>query len=162
MGARTFDSGGSPDQKDLFIEIGAMQALPDTTYGPLTDGVCVAPLCVEVGPLTDDVCLAPLCEEDTVGHDHTPSPAVVKMVADSFLCAGVGADPDDVLDLTDPDDILDPCVGKTDGVHAHFVVGPGYEALYEAALGADVHDYIVPGNPDPTLSLAVRGKSLSY
>ena len=131
--------GASLFQKDLFVEIGALEALPGTTYGPLTYGVCEALL----------------CEEDSNGHNHRPDPAVLKMVADALWCGG-----------SDPCIRGFPPNTNLNGISVHFDVGPGYKAFYESMDGVaemDIRKYIVPGIPDPEFpaqTLARGGESI--
>ena len=58
--------GASPTRRDLFVEVGAMWAEPGTAYGT---GSAV--------------------EVDGSGHNHLPTPAVLKMVGDAFKNAPV-------------------------------------------------------------------------
>ena len=53
------DMGAQPDQKDLFIEIGYMEALAPTTYGDVPEPA----------------------------HSHLPTPAALKLVGDAFAQA---------------------------------------------------------------------------
>jgi hypothetical protein len=60
--------GADPDVKDVFIEVAAMQAPAGTTYG--SDN---APLKESLHSVTDEF-----------GHNHMPTPAVLKMLGDEF------------------------------------------------------------------------------
>src|SRR5206468_2823290 len=62
--------GASSRHKDLFIEIGAMRAGPHTKYGS-----AVAPF-HSTPPLVAQV-------EDMAGHNHLPTPGVLKQVGDA-------------------------------------------------------------------------------
>ena len=64
--------GARPDHKDLLVEVGAMWAPAETTYGTGANMVT-----------------------DEIGHNHTPVQAVVKMVGDAFFSAPV-SNPDGV------------------------------------------------------------------
>lgn len=56
-----------PDVQDIFVEVGFMAAPNGTTYGPLTGGQCLAPLC-----------------ESTTGHSHLPLKESLDLVATAF------------------------------------------------------------------------------
>ena len=59
-----------PTVQDIFIEIGYMTAPNGTKYGPLTGGLCVAPLCEQ--------------ETRPAGHSHLPAKEALDMVATAF------------------------------------------------------------------------------
>ena len=106
-----FEMGARIGQRDLIVEINAMTAASGTTYGS-----AAAPFSSATASLTDHV-----------GHNHTPTPAVLKMVGDSYLAGGI---------------------------HVHFDVGSWarYQALgpeYQCLTGptgseCDARPYLVP------------------
>ena len=65
--------GASSRHKDLFVELGAMKAKPGTAYGSIG-----APLNADTAQIVDGA-----------GHNHLPTPAVLKLVGDSFKNAPV-------------------------------------------------------------------------
>jgi hypothetical protein len=67
--------GASVGQRDLFVEINAMTAPAGTTYGAADTPFNATHASVV----------------DTHGHDHMPSPAVLKMVGDAFSGGGIKA-----------------------------------------------------------------------
>ena len=89
--------GASPTHKDIFVEIGAMRSIDG--WNPATTGQTPTP-----GP-----------------HTHLPSPAVLKMVGDSFKNSPV-ANLDNIT-----------------GIKIHFDVGSGYPTPSEA------DDYVIHG-----------------
>ena len=102
--------GADPRHKDLFVEIGAMKADKGTAYGSAT-----APFSATTPRVVD---------ED--GHNHMPSPAVLKMVGDAYNDAPV----------SNPD-------GRP-GIKAHFDVGPFYHFLGAAYRSTEADRYLVP------------------
>jgi hypothetical protein len=70
---RLKDMGAVVPQKDLFVEINAMRALPDTKYGSAT-----APFSSTQTFVTD-----------TEGHVHWPTPAELEMIGDAYLLKGI-------------------------------------------------------------------------
>src|SRR5476651_2691364 len=113
--------GADPLHKDLFIEIGAMKADPGTGYGS-----AAAPFNATTPRMVD-----------ADGHNHMPSPAVLKMVGDAY----------DQSPVTNPD-------GRT-GIKVHFDVGPFYHFLGTPYRSTDADRYLV--NP----FLARGGESLT-
>jgi hypothetical protein len=83
--------GGGSDQRDIFIEFNDMWAagadpnadppFPGTTYGSLT-----APYKILPGPPPSIVTVS---VTDTVGHRHTPTPEVLKLVGDAYAAQGI-------------------------------------------------------------------------
>jgi hypothetical protein len=65
--------GARVGQRDLFIEINAMVAAPGTSYGSVE-----APFNSQTSQVTDHE-----------GHDHLPSPAVLKTVGDALAAGGI-------------------------------------------------------------------------
>ena len=65
--------GASSAHPDIFIEINAMYADPNTSYGSLT-----APFSSTTTTVTD-----------TAGHNHMPTPDVLKMVGDVYAAHGI-------------------------------------------------------------------------
>ena len=55
--------------QDIFVELGFMQAAPNTTYGPLNGS---------------GQCIAPACDADLDGHTHLPSLEALNQVATAF------------------------------------------------------------------------------
>ena len=102
--------GAQSDHKDLFIEVDRMVAAPGTTYGSLA-----APLNATTPSVTDPV-----------GHDHMPTPAVLKMLGDAFANSPA----------SNPDGVP--------GISVHFDVGPGYHAIGPAYQSAEADAYIIP------------------
>ena len=92
--------GASSTVRDLFIEVGAMKALPGTTYG------------------SADAPFSPTLDQavDPVGHTHVPNPAVVKTLGDSFRKAPV-------INTYEPVD----SPWRT-GIRLHMDLGPAYVA----------------------------------
>jgi hypothetical protein len=77
MGARS----SNPAQKDMFVEVQAFKAPPNTTYGsymancdPLTNKFCA--------PYNATASIASVT--DSVGHDHMPLPSILNAVADVY------------------------------------------------------------------------------
>jgi len=100
-----YGMGARTGQKDLMLEVGAMKAAAGTTYGG--------------------------AETDTVGHNHLPTPAVIKLVGDSYLAGGV---------------------------HLHVDAGPGYHSIGGAGspyASLEADDYIVSS------ALARGGESIA-
>jgi hypothetical protein len=96
--------GASKFHKDLFVEAGAMQAAAGTTYGA---GAAL--------------------ETDSVGHNHLPTPAVIKLLGDAYKNAPYGnAD------------------GST-GIHLHMDVGSGYHLLGADYASTEADEYIISG-----------------
>ncbi len=102
--------GASSRHKDLFVELGAMKAKPGTAYGSIG-----APLNADTAQIVDGA-----------GHNHLPTPAVLKLVGDSFKNAPV----------TNPDGIT--------GIRAHFDAGPAYHSVDAAYASTDADEYLVP------------------
>ncbi len=101
--------GASSSHKDLFIELNAMYAVPGTTYGSFPD----APISATTPTLTD-----------TAGHNHLPTPDVLKMVADVYAAHSI----------TPHFDVGDP---------AAYHSKPGYQC--DPALSdCNVDPYLVP------------------
>jgi len=67
--------GAGSDQKDIFVEVNAMEAGPGTSYGSAT-----APY--DSTNLINTV-------TDANGHHHVPTPADLKMVGDAFAAKGI-------------------------------------------------------------------------
>ena len=65
--------GASSTHKDLFVEINAMWAPAGTTYGSAN-----APYSSSVTSVTD-----------SVGHNHMPTPDVLKMIGDAYAAHGI-------------------------------------------------------------------------
>ena len=65
--------GADPGLKDVFIEVAAMRAAADTTYGSEA-----APMRQSLHSVTDEF-----------GHNHMPTPAVLKMLGDEFATHNV-------------------------------------------------------------------------
>jgi hypothetical protein len=65
--------GASSSHKDIFIEVNAMKADPGTSYGSAS-----APFNSTATTITD-----------AVGHNHLPTPDVLKLVADAYASRGV-------------------------------------------------------------------------
>ena len=65
--------GARPSQKDLFVEFNAMRADPGTTYGSAQ-----APISATVASATD-----------ADGHNHLPTPEVLKKVGDVYASRGI-------------------------------------------------------------------------
>lgn len=65
--------GARVGQKDLFVEINSMWAPQGTTYGSPS-----APYNATLASVTDEL-----------GHDHMPSPAVLKLVGDAYSASGI-------------------------------------------------------------------------
>src|SRR5688572_21107346 len=86
--------GASSTRKNVFIEVGSMHASPGTTYGS------------ENAPVSDTEAQV----EDPVGHNHLPTPPVIKMVGDAFKNAPV----------VNPD--------GSNGISLHIDAGPNYHA----------------------------------
>jgi len=102
--------GASSRHKDLFVELGAMKAKPGTAYGSID-----APLNADTVQVVDGA-----------GHNHLPTPAVLKLVGDSFKNAPVD----------NPD--------GTKGIRAHFDAGPAYHSVDAAYASTDADEYLVP------------------
>ncbi|MGH9384603.1 MAG: Ig-like domain-containing protein [Vicinamibacterales bacterium] len=93
--AMTAGAAGS-DQPDIFIEVNAMWAAAGTTYGSV---------------------------QDTEGHNHMPTPEVVKMIGDAYAARGIRAH-FDIGDISayhapNPPTPLDPYDPKKFGVVQH-------------------------------------------
>ena len=99
--------GASSSHQDLFIEINAMFAPAGTSYGAVG-----APYSSSTTTLTD-----------TVGHNHMPTPDVLKMIGDVYAAHGI----------TTHFDVGDPAV-----YHSM----PGYACVGNPACNAD--PYLVP------------------
>src|SRR5258706_10216658 len=97
--------GAHSRHKDLFTEIGAMWAQPGTAYGS-----------------------GAIQEVDGAGHNHLPTPPVVKMLGDAFRNAPV----------TNPDGL--------DGITLHLDVGAGYHAAGPSYSSTEADDYLVPAD----------------
>jgi hypothetical protein len=67
--------GASSSHRDLFVEVGAMQALPGTSYGSATAPYDSAN---DIDTVTD-----------TAGHHHVPTPYVIKTLGDRFAEHGI-------------------------------------------------------------------------
>ena len=95
--------GADSGQRDIFIEVNAMRAEPGTSYGS-----AAAPYDSTVNTFTD-----------VDGHDHVPTPEVLKMVGDAYANAPGG------------------------GIRAHFDVGDvaAYHALGLVQHNDWVDDY---------------------
>jgi hypothetical protein len=65
--------GANPAVKDVYVEIAAMKAAANTTYGSET-----APLKTSLASVTDGF-----------GHIHMPTPAVIRMLGDAFDVRGI-------------------------------------------------------------------------
>ena len=103
--------GASSRHKDLFVELGAMKAQPGTRYGSID-----APLNADTAQVVD-----------AAGHNHLPTPAVLKLAGDAFKSAPVG----------NPD--------GTAGIRAHFDAGPAYHSVDATAYAStDADEYLVP------------------
>ncbi len=66
--------GASSSHKDLFVEVNAMKADPGTTYGSAA---------FPIDPPTT------ISATSTTGHNHLPTPAVIKMVGDVYATHGI-------------------------------------------------------------------------
>ena len=88
--------GADPNVKDLFVEIGAMTAPAGTAYGR------------DAARVVDDH-----------GHNHLPTPAVLKMVGDAFR-------------------------DGPSGIKVHFDVGANYHGVGPDYASTDADEYIVP------------------
>src|SRR5262245_59750595 len=104
--------GASSMHKDFFVEVGAMKAVAGTTYGSAS------------APLNADVAQA----VDPAGHNHLPTPAVLKLVGDAAKNAPVG----------NPDGLP--------GINAHFDVGPNYHGVDLPNYSSTVADEYVIGS----------------
>jgi hypothetical protein len=104
--------GASSGHKDIFVEMNAMRAPAGTTYGSAD-----APINATTSQVTDPV-----------GHNHMPTPEVLKLVGDAFRNAPV----------RNPD-------GST-GIVPHFDVGDpaAYHQLGAAYASTDADAYLVP------------------
>ncbi len=92
--------GASSQHKDLFIEAGAMAADPGTTYGS--------------------------GEVDPTGHNHLPTPAVLKLIGHAYQNAPISN------------------ADGVSGIRVHIDVGPDYRGLGGAYASAEADPYIVP------------------
>ena len=91
-----YGMGASKFNRDLFVEMGALQANPGTTYG-----------------------FGAAAETDTVGHNHLPTPAVIKLIGDAYKNA-------------------------PGSIKLHVDVGPGYHSLGGAYASNVADEYIIP------------------
>lgn len=110
------EMGAGSDQRDVFIEVGAMHAAPGTTYGSAR-----APFAARLDsdPSNDAV-------TDPAGHNHMPTPAVLKLVGDTLA----NAPPD--------------AAGGAPGIRLHVDAGPGYHQIGPAYASTDADAYLVP------------------
>jgi hypothetical protein len=102
--------GASSSHKDLFIEVNAMWAAPGTSYGS-----AAAPYSSSVTTLTD-----------AVGHNHMPTPDVLKMVGDVYAAHGITTHFD---------------VGN---ISAYQSLGPQYACDPNVDPSCDASPYLVP------------------
>ena len=102
--------GASSSHKDLFIEVNAMWAAAGTTYGSAT-----APYRSSMSTITD-----------SAGHNHMPTPDVLKMVGDVYAAHGI---------VTHFD------VGDTT---AYQSLGPAYTCNTSLHPECDASAYLVP------------------
>ncbi len=131
-GIATKDADGSPlpsfpasvssSHKDILVEMDAMQAAPETSYGSLS-----APYnskkCIVGGDMSE--CTV----TDHVGHSHLPTPASVKILIDAYKNAPITN-----IGWTGAD--------GSSGIYPHFDVGD--PASYISALGSDYAPYFFP------------------
>ena len=96
----------SSDQRDIFVEIGALR-----TAGPEVYGSSDAPYNSAANPVVASVTVPQ--------HDHMPPPEALKMVGDAYKKAPP----------------LDPS-NNTKGIRVHFDVGPALAATYASQIQA--------------------------
>ena len=125
--------GANEGVKDIFIEIGAMRTHAGTTYGSHE-----APLSTSIESVTD-----------SVGHNHMPTPAALKMLGDAFDQKGIRLH----LDVGPPDGYhaLFPTVENPNAADAYLIDAPyatGGELIDETAcvpvpgtIGCQFPDY---------------------
>jgi hypothetical protein len=116
-------ASGSLSHKDLFVEVNAMKADPGTTYGSAA---------FPIDPPTT-------ISATTTGHNHLPTPAVIKMVGDVYASHGITPH----FDVGDvgayhglfPDDPLTPSVNESTMADLYLVASGarGGEIIREAA-----------------------------
>jgi len=103
------------DQRDLFLEVNAMVAGAGTSYGSLE-----APFAGRIDSDPDNDVVT-----DHVGHNHLPTPAVIRQVGLTLASA--------------------PAVGGgVPGIRLHVDAGPNYHALGGAYALTDADEYLVP------------------
>lgn len=102
--------GARVGQRDLIVEFNAMYAQPGTTYGSAS-----APYNATHDSVTDHA-----------GHNHMPTPAVLRRVGEAYLAGGITAH-FDVGDLA-----------------AYRQLGPEYACLDDAGSECDANAYLVP------------------
>ena len=112
--------GAREKHKDLFMEVNAMRANPGTTYGSAS-----AP----VSTIADTV-------TDLIGHNHLPTPEVLKMVGDAYQNAPVSN------------------LDGVSGIRVHIDVGD--IAAYHALGG----DYASPAADSYLIGTGARGGEL--
>ncbi len=95
--------GASSRRRDLFAEVGALWAAPGTAYG---SGAAM--------------------EVDGAGHNHLPTPEVLKMVGDAFKDAPVSNQ------------------DGSSGIKVHFDVGPAYHDVGPEYASTEADEYIIP------------------
>ncbi len=118
--------GAGSDRRDLFLEINAMQAAPGTAYGSARAPFAAI---VDGDPANDTLV-------DPRGHNHMPTPAVLKVVGDTLAAAPADA------------------AGGVPGIRLHADVGPAYHALGAAYASTEADAYLVPA------ALARGGESI--
>jgi hypothetical protein len=97
--------GASKVHKDMFLEVGGMTADPGTSYG-----------------------VGAALETDSAGHNHLPTPAVIKLVGDVYKNAPVW----------NPD-------GQP-GIRLHVDAGPNYASLGGAYADPAANEYLISGS----------------
>ena len=118
--------GATLGAKDLFVEVNSMHANPGTLYGSAAHPFPLASQNPVGGVITD-----------ALGHDHKPTPAVLKLVGDALGRAGVVAH----FDVGDPG--------------AYHASGPAY-----ASTAADAYIIGAGGASGSHPELATGGESI--